>query len=453
MSVPRGDPAALRERATALARAAEDLDSLIHALDETARSSDIAGDNSFANGIREKLNSGTDTLQNVANYLRTGSDRLTTLASYIEEAQADGAEYLAELDRSPGIFERLLGNDPQSNLDDLSSDAERLRNEVAAQFDEDAAKTVRTSLYHEQPSWWDHLLPSTVDTIGNYAGNVWDAGKETVTGIVGVVPWTWNHTARGLYDEDGFTEAWQGTWENGSALVDALGDDPQGFALETVRTVVNVDLLREDPAAWLTVIGIEILTTKGLTRLSRAGHLTRLTDATGELSNTARLLRRSDGLAGRVHIADLSALEGMPPTVWVQHHFPRGFDVETVAAHLWQQQSPSASHLLPNNPTIDLLDRRTGTVTSVKSIDPRLPTYSDNMAAFERKLQGDADTLAGYRGGIIYGQKEPLFWRDIGIRQLVIGVPQDGLSTQHMAILEELADRNRSVQFHVIVVP
>jgi len=120
-------------------------------------------------------------------------------------------------------------------------------------------------------------------------------------------------------------------------------------------------------------------------------------------------------------------------------------------AREWRNASSSSRHLVRNNPGIDLFDPGLDTITSVKSIDPRALSYAEKPGALYSKLNKDALTLRNYNPKSVYGG-QTIWAEDIEIRQLVVGLPAEGLSIDHVSSLEKLVGNfpDLDIQFVVI---
>ena len=123
---------------------------------------------------------------------------------------------------------------------------------------------------------------------------------------------------------------------------------------------------------------------------------------------------------------------GLPPT-------RRGRALEPLFGH----------NLHPNNPTVDIWDRRSGTVTSLKSIDLGSSAYQESNALYN-KLSGYVNDLTDFEGswyGDIFIPGE-----EIKSRVLTVIVPSEGSSTQQEAmrrIIELGARRGVTVNFKI----
>ncbi len=167
------------------------------------------------------------------------------------------------------------------------------------------------------------------------------------------------------------------------------------------------------------------------------------------MSDTSRVLAQQPQLADMTLVAsDADEYSG----VWEQGPFPRGFDLEDYAAHLRGQESPDTTHLVSNHPVVDLFDAEAGHMTSVKSIDPAAASYTDNPRAFEATLDRYATRLqewhAGRIDGVTYLEEESEQFS----RELMIVVPDTGLTHAHAESLGNVIDKYPDLRFSILEV-
>jgi hypothetical protein len=117
----------------------------------------------------------------------------------------------------------------------------------------------------------------------------------------------------------------------------------------------------------------------------------------------------------------------------------RGRELEPIFGH----------NLHPNNPTVDIWDRRSGTVTSLKSIDLGSSAYQESNALYN-KFSGYVNDLTDFQGSwygdiIIPGE-------EIKSRVLTVIVPGEGSPARQEAmrrITELGAQRGVTVNFKI----
>ncbi|QKE82876.1 putative T7SS-secreted protein [Arthrobacter sp. NEB 688] len=92
--------------------------------------------------------------------------------------------------------------------------------------------------------------------------------------------------------------------------------------------------------------------------------------------------------------------------------------------------------------TIDIWDERSGSATSVKSMDLRAPTYSSD-ASVRSTLKGYVDSMADFEGARRGEVRITRF--DVTSRNLLVVIPPQASTPAHHAIVESMQEYARSV--------
>jgi hypothetical protein len=101
---------------------------------------------------------------------------------------------------------------------------------------------------------------------------------------------------------------------------------------------------------------------------------------------------------------------------------------------------------LPQNfPTIDKFNKKTGTVTSIKSLDLNAKTYQ-NPKTLNRIVEKYVDILSKFSGATVKGTSVGA--EDIKSRVLEIAIPNTGSAIQK-SVMDDLIKYGKSFDVHV----
>jgi RHS repeat-associated protein len=151
-----------------------------------------------------------------------------------------------------------------------------------------------------------------------------------------------------------------------------------------------------------------------------------------------RLFKSSDEAAKAVKGAYTLAA---PSLVWKMDPFNRGRKIEEMLG---------ANLASPNYPVIDKWDAKTGTATSIKSLDLNTPTRMD-PAILEKTLNGYVDAVAGFNGRGQWGAVKPIARQQIRQRALQVAIPRMPNTKAEEELLAKVAKRAHDLKPNVYV--
>ena len=178
-------------------------------------------------------------------------------------------------------------------------------------------------------------------------------------------------------------------------------------------------------------------------KLLKIGKVARLGDKAYEATKTAKLLEKAR-IAEFAHVVQVP--RGVRP-VWVEKVLGtdgRGYLAESVIYQKLLESNPSLVRLYWTHKKVDLYDDATKTLSSIKTLDPTAKKYLDNPAAFKEQVRryvvdirdwNDPRVKLWNEGKQAYDPAE----RVLGARrELVLGIPSEGLSEAHAQALREV---------------
>lgn len=468
------DTGTLRARASGLQHSASEARGHANRLDAVSNGANIAGDNSSVRSLRGGISKLQARLRAFADHCDRAAAILSALAQELENLEHSAQNKFSTFGSPVQGTPQYIAYEAMANPGLEITQAIGARSKAARELKRLANETPAALA---EPSKLEIIRDEFGKAVGNFAtdtwNGLWEVGKDTVTGAWGIAKFVgYEGTIQVFVNPSGFKESWAGVLNTAGYMA----THPMDTASAVWDGVVNPELFKKDPAAWIVVTAVSLVGFKGV------GKVLKTTTETAKIAKVAESLAKvrasvvqkfSGIIATRTSdfgkaileqhpnsfvplTHDLTELRKLypqfPDHVWAENSANRGFRIEEVISVTWQKLY-NADPLPLNTKGIDYFDRRTGTVFQVKSIDTTAPSYSGS--GFTSRINSYIDDLSNYNGSDP-GSKgvyiEP--WK-VQHRQLVVAVPEGATTEAQTSALVDLIQRakDNGIEMKIVEVP
>jgi hypothetical protein len=416
---------------------------------------DHLGEGDHVEALRSEIDRLGTCMRDTGFAVARGSTILRELGAELDDLRARAVTLWQEIDELEYLLtwqcseEDDQRRDRQTSLinkvEDLREDARAARLRARNDF-YDARSDSRTMAPYHKPSTWSSLGSA----IGQVGSTFWDVGSDMVSEAAKFPGWFYDRYLLPPWS-DRRDEAWDDTYESFSDFVGLVQENPDFI----------IDAVRDDPNR-MGVEAIIALATLGIGGAARGGRLGTLAQrATGFIDTVTpnkswiRVTRHADMVSDprvRSSILDITKAGGeytlTSPQLWALNHLGidgRGkiaeiFALKTRSVDQGWSEGWSGGMTSTNYPTVDDVNRWTGEVVSVKSMDLTATTYdittTKGQSAFRRKLETDLASLSRFDGRGQHGFDDAV--DVVSHRAFELVVPSGSLTAEHLRIIDEV---------------
>ncbi len=421
LQVIPGDDQALRSRAAQLSAGAASIQTIIDQARSTEQQAN-AGSNPVTSAVASALQHQQTILDAARDVMQQAGQYLNQLANELEQIDAEAVQQRRQVESQPGSAFLEL-----TYLEPFTQRANQARSAAASQLSglTDRAPGLPHAKHH------------------SFLGDVWDGTIGSIlSGLKDLGKGLWDLTGQALYDSHAAERSWANTIHD----VEYIAGHKEQFGDAVWNSLIESDLRHRDLPAWIAAMTINVASL--FVGIGEAkGALKGLLDSlkAGQAGDTAKLLSQYPNLASVIKV-----LPSSEAGIWNLQYFVRGFKIEDLVAAMWKADDTSSIHLYPTHPGVDLWNLETSTVTSVKSIDPALPTYANNPSKFASTIDNYAAKLQKFTPETLNRDRAlPSYYQN---KELVVALPSTGMTPAQASKMSEIVAKYSQQGINITIV-
>lgn len=473
-----GDPGSIRLQARSFGNVASRTETTAEELRSISQlAARLGGENVATSGLKGALEHEVSQLRVAGEKYRKAQEILNSLAACLDDIEPDARRAYNEPCKEPGLFDFLFKG---KTYPDYQQDAQAAITRAAAQIE---ALAQQPAYLNRGPTTWDAIVgfaQAFVEEGQQTAKDIGESVGENVAGMFQAVKFLMYdaNPATVVFRRDELVETWQNTVDDAVTVLGAMKESPGQFWNGVWEATYDKELLDKNPAAWFAVTAGSALSmlipgVAGAKALGVAGKISAsstkiggklgsfareasegfrkyLTRNAGEMGATGQLLTKAlpDVKVYSVKVGTDAHSAFLQRTIgegWSANPSLRGYGGEDASNALFGSLDEFYLPAIQNTKGIDGVSLSDGvlTVSQVKSIDPSLNSYA-RPSQFFGTLKSYMDDLALYDHGsvgFLYGSNDlKIDLGDIDAKQLVILLPDSGMSVEHAERLGDLVE-------------